>query len=219
MRRSSADWLRAGPVPCPDGAVGFHLATAMSAALTPNSAGAFPSSCCCSGSPSPALPASVTLWNSVMTPLGKPVWSGELLVRDVSLLWRAIIALTIGYGAFIAEVFPRRHPVRSSPARSRRLRRSVCRATSVFRLIVFPQAMRTILLPLGNEFVTMVKDSSFVSVLGGRRHHPNGENLLGRLVPLLRDLFDRRLYLPAATAVSLSLMLRALEQRMRRAQR
>ena len=35
-----------------------------------------------------------------------------------------------------------------------------------FRLVVFPQAIRTILPPLGNDFVAMVKDSSLVSVLG-----------------------------------------------------
>jgi ABC-type amino acid transport system permease subunit len=32
--------------------------------------------------------------------------------------------------------------------------------------VVFPQAFRTILPPLGNDFVAMVKDSSLVSVLG-----------------------------------------------------
>jgi len=35
-----------------------------------------------------------------------------------------------------------------------------------FRYVVFPQAIRTILPPLGNDFVAMVKDSSLVSVLG-----------------------------------------------------
>jgi ABC-type amino acid transport system permease subunit len=35
-----------------------------------------------------------------------------------------------------------------------------------FRLVVFPQAIRTILPPLGNDFVALVKDSSLVSVLG-----------------------------------------------------
>ncbi len=35
-----------------------------------------------------------------------------------------------------------------------------------FRHVVFPQAFRTILPPLGNDFVAMVKDSSLVSVLG-----------------------------------------------------
>ncbi|NBO20826.1 MAG: amino acid ABC transporter permease, partial [Rhodobacteraceae bacterium] len=35
-----------------------------------------------------------------------------------------------------------------------------------FRHIVFPQAFRMVLPPLGNDFVAMVKDSSLVSVLG-----------------------------------------------------
>jgi ABC-type arginine transport system permease subunit len=35
-----------------------------------------------------------------------------------------------------------------------------------FRHVVFPQAFRRILPPLGNDFIAMVKDSSLVSVLG-----------------------------------------------------
>ena len=35
-----------------------------------------------------------------------------------------------------------------------------------FRFIVFPQALRMIMPPLGNDFVAMIKDSSLVSVLG-----------------------------------------------------
>ena len=35
-----------------------------------------------------------------------------------------------------------------------------------FRHVVFPQAFRMILPPLGNDFVAMVKDSSLVAVLG-----------------------------------------------------
>jgi polar amino acid transport system permease protein len=31
---------------------------------------------------------------------------------------------------------------------------------------VLPQAIRTILPPLGNDFIAMIKDSSLVSVLG-----------------------------------------------------
>ena len=35
-----------------------------------------------------------------------------------------------------------------------------------FRLVILPQALRTILPPLGNDFIALVKDSSLVSVLG-----------------------------------------------------
>ena len=47
----------------------------------------------------------VAAWNYLTTPLREAGITDELLVREVSLLWRAVMALTIGYSAFIAEVF------------------------------------------------------------------------------------------------------------------
>ncbi|HEV8034402.1 amino acid ABC transporter permease, partial [Yoonia sp.] len=85
--------------------------------------------------------------------------------RDFSLLWRAVIALTIAYSSFLAEVF--RAGLQSvdegqiEAAEALGLNR-----WHRFRFIVFPQALRMILPPLGNDFVAMVKDSSLVSVLG-----------------------------------------------------
>jgi His/Glu/Gln/Arg/opine family amino acid ABC transporter permease subunit len=104
-----------------------------------------------------AVPAVVFAWNW----LGLP----ELRARDVPLLWRAVIALTIAYSAFLAEVF------RAGLAAVDRGQIEAAMALGLtpwqrFRLIVFPQAFRTILPPLGNDFVAMVKDSSLVSVLG-----------------------------------------------------
>ena len=104
-----------------------------------------------------AVPAVVFAWNW----LGLP----ELRARDVPLLWRAVIALTIAYSAFLAEVF------RAGLASVDRGQIEAAMALGLtpwqrFRLIVFPQAFRTILPPLGNDFVAMVKDSSLVSVLG-----------------------------------------------------
>jgi His/Glu/Gln/Arg/opine family amino acid ABC transporter permease subunit len=85
--------------------------------------------------------------------------------RDFPLIWRAILALVIGYAAFIAEVFRAgllsvdRGQIEAAEA----LGLSAWRR---FRHVVLPQAVRTILPPLGNDFVEMVKDSSLVSVLG-----------------------------------------------------
>lgn len=106
-------------------------------------------------------PLFVAFWNTTLTPLGlEPV-----RVRDISLLWRAIIALTIGYSAFIAEVFRAGilavDPGQIESAKALGLSRWYC-----FRFIVFPQAIRTILPPLGNDFIALIKDSSLVSVLG-----------------------------------------------------
>ncbi|MGB3553618.1 MAG: amino acid ABC transporter permease [Jannaschia sp.] len=102
-------------------------------------------------------PGLVAFWNW----LGLP----EVRTRDFPLLWRAILALVIAYSAFIAEVF--RAGLQSvdegqiEAAKALGLRRG-----RRFRHIVLPQAFRTILPPLGNDFVAMVKDSSLVSVVG-----------------------------------------------------
>ncbi|MDP4034105.1 MAG: amino acid ABC transporter permease [Pseudorhodobacter sp.] len=108
-----------------------------------------------------ATPALVAAWNWASGPLGfDPIRS-----RDFSLLWRAVIALTIAYSAFLAEVF------RAGLLSVDRGQIEAAEALGLngwqrFRHIVFPQALRTILPPLGNDFVAMVKDSSLVSVLG-----------------------------------------------------
>jgi polar amino acid transport system permease protein len=106
-------------------------------------------------------PALVAFWNWVTAPLGLEPWR----TRDFPLLWRAVIALTIAYSAFLSEIF--RGGLQS-------VDKGQIEAASAlglnrwqrFRHIVFPQAFRTILPPLGNDFVAMVKDSSLVSVLG-----------------------------------------------------
>ena len=150
--------------PRADGAVGLASCCGRSRASMSRSSAACRSWCCCSTSPSSARRPSSRRGTALTAPLRGRLLE-PLLVRDVSLLWRAIIALTIGYSAFIAEVF--RAGIQSvdkgqiEAAKALGLTRS-----QRFRLIVFPQAIRTILPPLGNDFVAMVKDSSLVSVLG-----------------------------------------------------
>ena len=50
-------------------------------------------------------PALTEAINFLATPLIKAGVMEPLLVREISLMWRAILALTIGYSAFISEVF------------------------------------------------------------------------------------------------------------------
>lgn len=85
--------------------------------------------------------------------------------RDFSLMWRAIIALTLGYSAFIAEVF--RAGIQSvGPGQKEAALSLGLSPLNRFRYVIFPQAFRTILPPLGNDFIAMIKDSALVSVLG-----------------------------------------------------
>ncbi|MDG1378080.1 MAG: amino acid ABC transporter permease [Yoonia sp.] len=106
-------------------------------------------------------PALVLLWNWITGLLG----FDPIRTRDFSLLWRAVIALTLAYASFLAEVF--RAGLQSVDKGQIEAAEALgLSGWQRFRHIVFPQALRTILPPLGNDFVAMVKDSSLVSVLG-----------------------------------------------------
>lgn len=155
-------------------------------------------------------PALVSLYN----------WAGGLIgldairTRDFSLMWRAIIALTIGYSAFIAEVF--RAGLQSVDAGQIEAAEALgLKPWQRFRHIVFPQALRTILPPLGNDFVAMVKDSSLVSVLG-----VTDITQLGKVAAAGNfryfETYNVVALLYLTMTVTLSLLLRALEVRMRR---
>jgi polar amino acid transport system permease protein len=77
----------------------------------------------------------------------------------------SIIALTLTYTAYVAEVFRAGiqsvHPSQSASARALGLSYA-----QTMRHVVFPQAVRRVLPPLLNDFVSLQKDTSLASVLG-----------------------------------------------------
>ncbi|WP_172298811.1 amino acid ABC transporter permease [Pseudoruegeria sp. HB172150] len=155
-------------------------------------------------------PALVAAWNWVAGNLGLE----PIRTRDFPLLWRAVLALTIGYSAFIAEVF--RAGLQSVDEGQIEAAEALgLNGWQRFRHIVFPQAFRTILPPLGNDFVAMVKDSSLVSVLGVA-----DITQLGKVTAASNfryfETYNVVAFLYLLMTVSLSLGLRRLEQRLRR---
>ena len=83
---------------------------------------------------------------------------------NVPMIIRAIIALSVFYGAYIAEVF--RAGIESVPVGQREGGASLgLSERQVMRHIVLPQAFRNMLPALGNDFISMMKDSSLLSVL------------------------------------------------------
>ena len=83
---------------------------------------------------------------------------------NVPMLVRAIIALSVFYGAYIAEVF--RAGIESVSRGQREGGASLgLNDRQVMRFIVLPQAFRNMLPALGNDFISMMKDSSLLSVL------------------------------------------------------
>jgi polar amino acid transport system permease protein len=88
-----------------------------------------------------------------------------ITTRDIPGEVRAMAALGIGYGAFSAEIF------RAGIQSVERGQHEAARALGMhyfqtMRFIVLPQAIRRILPALGNDFISMVKDSSLVAILG-----------------------------------------------------
>ena len=110
-------------------------------------------------------PALIDLANFLLAPLIQGGWIESLQVRDFSMAWRAIIALTICYGAFLSEIF--RAGIQSidkgqiDAAKALGLSR-----LQQYRLIILPQATRTIFPAWANDFIAILKDSSLVSILG-----------------------------------------------------
>ncbi len=76
-----------------------------------------------------------------------------------------IAALSLCYGAYMTEIF--RAGIESIPKGQWEAARALgMRPTSVMTRIILPQSMRVIIPPTGNQFISMLKDSSLVSVVG-----------------------------------------------------
>ncbi|MBS1165912.1 MAG: glnM 2 [Proteobacteria bacterium] len=161
-----------------------------------------------------AAPVMVAAWNLATAPLQAMGVIEPASIRNFDLLWRAVVALVISYSAFLSEIF--RAGLQSvdrgqiEAAKALGLSRF-----KVFRLIVLPQAFRTVLPPLGNDFVAMIKDSSLVSVLGVQ-----DVTQLGKVYSsgtfLFFETYSVVAYVYLLMTVSLSLAVRGLERRLQR---
>ncbi len=79
-------------------------------------------------------------------------------------LTAAIIAMSVCYGAYMGEVF--RAGIDAIDKGQTEAARSLgFNPRQTMFLVVLPQAWRTILPPVGNEFIALLKDSSLVSIL------------------------------------------------------
>ncbi|MCH2276239.1 amino acid ABC transporter permease [Thalassospira sp.] len=76
-----------------------------------------------------------------------------------------IIALSLCYGAYMAEIF--RAGIEGVPEGQTEAALSLgLKPYQVMRLVILPQALRLVIPPTGNQFISMLKDSSLVSVMG-----------------------------------------------------
>ena len=88
-------------------------------------------------------------------------------IRSMPMNIRAIIALATTYGAFLAEVF--RAGIQSvGKGQMEAARSQGMTYGQAMRYVILPQAIRNVMPALGNDFISMLKDSSLVSVLAVR---------------------------------------------------
>jgi polar amino acid transport system permease protein len=108
-----------------------------------------------------ALPGLIVIY---VVGFGIPI-AGVPWISDWSLFQLAVLALTLVYGAYVAEVYRAGiesvHWSQSAAARSLGLSQS-----RTMRFVVLPQAIRRVIPPLLNDFIGLQKDTAFIAIIG-----------------------------------------------------
>ncbi|MFD1671329.1 ABC transporter substrate-binding protein/permease [Agrilactobacillus yilanensis] len=89
----------------------------------------------------------------------------QIMGLDLSAFTSAAIALALNSGAYVSEII--RSGIEAVPVGQTEAARSLGISQSdSMRFVILPQAVRTILPALGNEFISLLKESAIVSVIG-----------------------------------------------------
>lgn len=91
--------------------------------------------------------------------LAHPEWFGK-----PDNFWFGVMAITITYGAYMAEVY--RAGIESVPSGQMEGARSLGMSHGqAMRTVILPQAVRKVIAPLLNDFIALTKDTTLVSVI------------------------------------------------------
>ena len=94
-------------------------------------------------------------------------------IPDFPRFMAGIVAMSLNSCAYVAEVI--RSGIQAvDPGQMEAARSLGFRKGEAMRIVVLPQAIRNILPALGNEFVTVIKESSVVSVIADLMYRTNG---------------------------------------------
>ena len=129
----------------------------------------------------------------------------------------AIITLGINSGAYVAEIA--RSGIMSIPAGQMEAGRSLgLNYAQTMRFIIIPQAIKNILPALGNEFIILLKDTSLITVIGGKELVYAAQAIYGRTYEQMYPLIGIALIYLALVMV-FSWLLSILERRLRQSDR
>lgn len=154
------------------------------------------------------------LWVGSLGATGVAAFLSTMRNQAIPMNVRAIIALSVTYGAFLAEIF--RAGIQSIGRGQLEAARSVGMSSGqAMRYVILPQAIRNVLPALGNDFVAMVKDSSLVSVLAVRDITQVARLYAGTTFRY-REAYVTLSVMYLTMTVALSILVQQLERRLRR---
>jgi polar amino acid transport system permease protein len=132
---------------------------------------------------------------------------------DLSDRQKAILGLAFGYGAFIAEIF--RAGIQSISRGQMEAARSLGMSyPQAMQHVVLPQAVRVVLPPLGNDFISLLKDSALISILALPDLLFRGRQYIGNTFRAF-EVYNTVAILYLAMTLFLSLLVRVIERRTR----
>jgi ABC-type amino acid transport system permease subunit len=143
-----------------------------------------------------------------ITPAVRGATGGNVDLRGLP---AAVIGLAFGYGAYMAEVF--RAGIQSiSHGQTEAARAIGMSYAQTMRFVILPQAIRTILPPLGNDFIAMLKDSSLISVIALPETLQQGRLWISRNFRAFEG-FNSVMMVYLVMTLMLSLLVRSIERR------
>lgn len=107
----------------------------------------------------------------ISRPLGEQGWDDKLLI--------GILLLSVFEGAYLGEIL--RGGVDSIPRTQWESARAVgFSKLQIYRYVIFPQALRRVLPAMAGLFVSLIKDSSLLNVIGVAEYFYNTKNFISR---------------------------------------
>jgi polar amino acid transport system permease protein len=132
---------------------------------------------------------------SLMQQIGEWLNIQSMIDYKANAIAMAILGLTFGYSAYMSEVY--RAGIQSISKGQMEAARSLGMTyIQAMRFVILPQAVRVILPPVGNEFITLLKDSSLVSVVAVADMTRRGrEFMAANFIPIQTWIMIALLYL------------------------
>lgn len=107
------------------------------------------------------------------------IWSSVVFLSSRSYTMIGILGLGINSGAYVAEII--RGGLMAVDGGQMEAGRSLgLNYMDTMRFIVIPQAIKAILPALGNEFIILLKDTSLITVIGGKELLYAAQGIMGR---------------------------------------